>query len=150
MRRFLTSILIVGVFAMQSASFLHMHPPCGHEGGDDHSGRPHFHVHGEHSHNASQHQNHGHESVLSLRDATFPGHDFDACYLPESLTSDSGLTRDGYLRVLKVPRLFMLEIGAYRFRHHAFVPQQHSRQFAVCSGSIARSPLYLRRLAILC
>jgi hypothetical protein len=154
MRRFLTSILIITVFAVRNISFSHVHLPSGHEGGDHHSGRPHFHLHGEHSHaahhHASQHKHPGHEFAATLRDAGYLDHDSDACYVPESLTPNSGLTRDGYLRVLRVSRLFILEIRGGRFGHHAFVPKQHSRPFAVCSGSIARMPLYLRRLAILC
>ena len=150
MRRFLTSILIIAVFAMQSVSFSHVHLPCGHEGGDHHSGRPHFHVHGEHSHAAhhqeSQHRNE-HEFAATLHEAHHVDHDLDACYLPDSLSSNAGLTQSGDLRLLSV---FTLDIVAKRFDHHAFVPQPHVRQFAACSGSTARLPLFLRSLAILC
>ena len=151
MRRLFTSILIITVVAMQSVSFLHVHLPCGPEEAEHHSGRPHFHVHGEHSHAAhhqeSQHKNDGHEFAATLRHADHLDHDSDACYLPDSLASYVGLASVGELRFLSV---FTLDKSSERFDHHAFVPQQHVRQFAVCSGSTARVPLYLRSLAILC
>lgn len=151
MRRLFTSILIITVFAMQSVSFSHVHVPCGPEEAEHHSGQPHFHVHGGHSHAAhdkkSQHKDEGHESAATLHEVHHVDHDFNACYVPDSLASNAGLTRVSELRFLTV---FTLDIGARQFDRHAFVPQQQFRQFAVCSGSTARVPLYLRSLAILC
>ena len=151
MRRFLTSILVITVFAMQSVSFSHVHLPCGPEEAEHHSGQPHFHVHGEHSHNShrtkSPHKNDKHELAATLLDADHVDHDFNACYLPDSLASNAGLTRVVELRLLTV---FTLDIAPERFDCHAYVLQQQVRQFAVCSGSIARVPLYLRSRAILC
>ena len=148
MRRLLTSILIITVFAMQSISSSHVHLPCGPDEAEHHSGQPHFHVHGGHSHAAhdkkSQHEDNDHEFAVTLHEA----HDVDACYLPDSLSSIAGLTQTGDLRLLL--SVFTLGIVPERFDHHAFVPQQHIRQFAACSGSTARVPLYLRSLAILC
>lgn len=151
MRRLLTSILIITVFAMQSVSFSHVHLPCDPEEAEHHSGQPHFHVHGEHSHAAhhqeSQHKSDEHKLAATIRDAHHLDHDFNACYLPDSLASNAGLTRVGELRFLNV---FTLDNGPERFAHHAFVPQQHVGQLAVWSGTTARVPLYLRSLAILC
>ena len=151
MRRLLTSVLIIAVLAMQSISFSHVHLPCGPEEAEHHSGQPHFHVHGGHSHAAhdkkSQHKDE-HEFAVTLHEAHHVDHDVDACYLPDSLSSIAGLTQTGDLRLLL--SVFTLDIVPERFEHHAFVPQQHVRQFAACSGSTARVPLYLRSLAILC
>ena len=151
MRRLLTSILIITVVAMQSVSLSHVHLSCGPEEAEHQSGQPHFHMHGEKSHAAhdkkSQRKNDEPEFAVTLHEAHHVDHDLDACYLPDSLSSNAGLTQSGDLRLLSV---FTLDIVPERFEHHAFVPQQHVRQFAACSGSTARVPLYLRSLAILC
>lgn len=151
MRRLLTSILIITVVAMQSVSLSHVHLPCGPEEAEHHSGQPHFHVHGEHSHaghdNKSKQKDAEHEFAATLHEAHHEDHDLDACYLPDSLSSNAGLTQLKNLRLLSV---LTLDIVSERLDHHAFVPQQHVRQFAAGSGSNARVPLYLRSLAILC
>lgn len=151
MRRLLTSILIVAVFAMQSVSFSHVHPPCGPEDAEHHSGRPHFHVHGKHSHHTHktkpQHQHDEADLASTLFDAHHQDHDSDACYLPDSLASRAGLTNVGQLRFLRV---FTLDNSANRLDHRVSVLQQRIRPLDACSGSIARGPLYLQCLAILC
>jgi hypothetical protein len=151
MRRLLTSILIIAVCAMQSISLSHVHLPCGPEEAEHHSGLPHFHLHGGHSHAAHdkelQHKNDEQEFAATLHEAHHVDHDFNACYLSNSLASNAGLMRVGVLTLLTA---FTLNIGPERINYHAFVLQQHVRQFAICLGGIARVPLYLRSLAILC
>ncbi|MBL8818434.1 MAG: hypothetical protein JNL58_20575 [Planctomyces sp.] len=142
--------MIITVVAMQSISFSHVHLPGGPEDAEHHSGQPHFHVHGGHSHTAHskkvQHKNE-HESAATLHEAHYVDHDLDACYLPDSLSPITALMQFADLRLLSAPTL---DIDPERFDLHALLPQQHIRQFAACSGSTARVPLYLRSLAILC
>jgi hypothetical protein len=151
MRRLLSSVLIITVFAMQSISFSHVHLPCGQEEAGHHSGRPHFHVHGGHSHAAhhkkSQHEHVDHECAATVHASHHMDHDLDACYLPDSLASNLGLMQIGAQRLLTA---CTLDFVPERFVLHASVPQQYVRQFPACSRSTARVPLYLRSLAILC
>lgn len=151
MRRLLTSILIITVFAMQSVRFSHVHLSCGSEEAEHHSGQPHFHVHGKHSHPAhqtkQQHQHDEADLAATRFDAHEQNHDSDACYQPDSLASNAGLTKSNQLLSLTV---FMLKNWVERLDHRTVVPQQHVRQFTACSGSTARVPLYLQSLAILC
>lgn len=151
MRRFLPLVLIITVVAVQSACFSHVHLPCGAEVAEHHSGLPHFHVHGGHSHAAhhkdSENKNDEHDFASSLRDAHHLDHDSDACYLPDSLASISRLTSASSFRLSHV---FTLAMASERFDHHAFVPQKRVGQLSLWSGSTARMPLYLQSLAILC
>lgn len=151
MHRLLTSILIIAVFAMQSVSLSHVHLLCGSEETVHHSGRPHFHVHGKHSHHTHktkpQHQHDEADLAAALFDAHHQDHDSDACYLPDSLASRAGSTNVDQLRFLTV---FTLDNSAERFDHRISVLQQRIRPLAACSGSTARGPLYLQKLAILC
>ena len=151
MHQLLTSILIITVFAMQSFSFSHVHLTCGPEEAEHHSGRPHFNVHGKHSHHAHktkpQYQHDEADFAAALFDAHHEDHDTDACYLPDSLASNAGLTNAVRLRFL---RAFTLDNSAECLDHRVVVLKQSVRQFSACSGSTARVPLYLRSLAILC
>ncbi len=151
MRRFVTFILIVTIFAMQSISFSHAHLPCDSEAAEHHSGRPHFHAHGKHSHPAhhrqTQHQQDDQEFAATLRGAHAADHDVDTCYLPDYPGSITGRFSVGKLRFLMV---FTAHYPTVQFHYRGDVPQRHAGPLAVRSGTTARGPLYLRDRAILC
>ncbi len=151
MHRLISSVLMITVFFMQIACFSHVHLPGDPEGAEHHSGRPHFHFHGKHLHAAHHKKSDvtgdSHRADPCPGDTQHPDHDFDACYLPDSVTSASRLTTSGEFQFSHV---FAIGVVCECIEGRACVTQQHLQRIAARTGSIARVPLYLRGLAILC
>lgn len=151
MQRFVSIILIVMILTSQGLVAIHAHfgTDFGHSA--SHCGRPHFHVHGSHSH-SSHHDSRRHHhddsaDLPSVSDVQIPTHDSDAFYCTDSVVSPSQRTSgterlNPVLRDLAVDAIEFVQINSFlALDVWPNAPRQWSN---------ARTLLYLRDLSIRC
>ena len=148
MRRFMSSILILLILATQGLCVMHTHFGFTSEVTSSQSDRPHFHVHGSHSHDhAPGHRDDQKPELPAVTGESFPLHDSDACYSPDSVSStiqrSSNTDAIDYL-------LSDLAASSSEIIVSAESPALDVRAGSACQWSTARIPLYLRILAIRC
>lgn len=151
MRSFVSSILILMILASQVLCAEHTHFGFTSEPTATKSGRPHFHVHGSHSHKSHNHApGHRHNPKPELSAVTgepFPLHDSDAWYFPDSVSSTSRrLTTTNAIDCL----LRHLAASFSEIIVPVESPGIDVRPDSARQWSTARIPLYLRSLAIRC
>ena len=151
MRRFLSSIVILMILASQGLCAVRTHIHFTSDPSYSGSVQPHFHVHGSHSHESHdrtpQRRHDQKRERPAVTGESFPLHDSDACYFPDSVSStiERSSTADAIDYLLSDLAAGSLEIIA-PVEHPALDAQPDSpRQW-----STARIPLYLRSLAIRC
>ncbi len=151
MRGFVSLLLISVIVACQGLYALDTHYGCTSELSSSQSNRPHFHVHGAHSHGSHHHaRGHRHDQKPELPAVTgesFPSHDADACYCPDSVSStiQRSSTADAIDYLLSDLASGFSEIIVLVGSPALDVRPDSPRQW-----SNARIPLYLRSLAIRC
>ena len=151
MRSFVSSILILMILASQVLCAVHTHFGFTSEPTASKSDRPHFHVHGSHSHKSHDHApgyRHDRKPELStVTGESFPLHDSDACYFPDSVSSTSqrSSTTNAIDCLLSDLAASFSEIIVPVESPDIDVRPDSARQW-----STARIPLYLRSLAIRC
>ncbi len=151
MRRFLSIILIVMILTCQGLVAVHAHFGMDLSHTASHSGRPHFHVHGSHSHGSHEDSgDHRHADapfLPAVSGVQFPSHDSDAFYCSDSVVSlvqrsSSAETLDFMLQELAVNAIGFVQLKAFSAPDGwPDTPRQWSN---------ARTPLYLRDLSIRC
>lgn len=150
MRRLVSSILILVILASQGLCIAHAHSEIGSKYTGVAAVRPHFHVHGSHSHKAHDHlpgHHHRQKPALPVVTEPCPLHDADAFYVADSVGSviNRSSTPDA-----KEWLFSDLTFGVNGFG----LPLENSaldiRPDWPCRWSIARVPLFLQRLAIRC
>ncbi len=152
MRRFLSIILIVMILTSQGLVAVHAHFGMDLTHTASHSGRPHFHVHGSHSHGSHEdsgdHHHHDDAPILpAVSGVQFPSHDSDAVYCADSVLSrirrsSTAETLDFVLLQLAVNAVEFVELKtSSALDGWSDTPRQWSN---------ARTPLYLRDLSIRC
>ena len=151
MRRFLSTVLIVMILASQGLVAVHAHFGMELSHTASHSGRPHFHVHGSHSHGSHEDTaNHRHDDapvLPAVSGVPFPSHDADACYCVDSVVSM--IQRSSAVETLDFMVLERAVDSVGVVQREAFsaldgwpdTPRQWSN---------ARTPLYLLDLSIRC
>jgi len=151
MRRFLSIILIVMILATQGLAAIHAHFGMELSHTASHSGRPHFHVHGSHSHGSHEDHGahrHGEAPVLPVVSGVhFPSHDSDAFYCTDSVVSLIQRSSGAKTLNFVLQELAVNAIGFVELKTSSALDgwPDRPRQW-----SNARTPLYLRDLAIRC
>ena len=151
MRRFLSIILIVMILTSQGLCAVHSHFGMALSHSESHSGRPHFHVHGSHSHRSHEdsvdHRRDDAPVLPAVSGVEFPWLDSYACYSADCVVSM--IQRSGAAETLD---FMLLELADYA------VGSVPLKAFSALDGwpdaplqwSNARTPLYLRDLSIRC
>ena len=151
MRRFLSIILIVMILTSQGLCSIHAHFGMALSHSESHSGRPHFHVHGSHSHGSHDDSaDHHHDDAPVLPAVSwvqFPCEASDACYCADSVISM--IQRSCAAETLDFV-LLELAVNAADFVHIEVLSALDYWPDAPRHWSNARTPLYLRDLSIRC
>lgn len=152
MRRFLSIILIVMILATQGLVAIHARFGMDLSHTALHSGRPHFHVHGSHSHGSHEDSgDHQHRDdalvVAAVSGVQFPSHDSDAFYCSDSVISL--IQRSSAAETLDFV-LLELAVNAIGFVELKSSPALDGWPDTPRQWCNARTPLYLRDLSIRC
>lgn len=154
MQRVVSSILIALILISQGLAALHAHSgiTSGHSASE--LGRPHFHVHGSHSHGTPKHHaaEHRHDPEPEPAWPTpaidaFPLHDEDAWYLSDSVVST--VQRSGDANTFNA----FLSLSAVSFTglsDSSGIPALDRQQFSPHQWSNARKLLCLRSVVMRC
>jgi hypothetical protein len=151
MRSLSSIFLIVMIVTSQGLCAIHSHLGMELSHTESHSGRPHFHVHGSHSHGSHEDSaDHHHDDAPVLPAVSrvqSPWHDSDACYCVDSVVSmiqrsNAAETLDFMFLELSVSTVAVVQPEAFSaLDGWPDAPRQWSN---------ARTPLYLRDLSIRC
>jgi hypothetical protein len=152
MRRFLSIILIVMILTSQGLVAVHAHFGMELSHTASHSGRPHFHVHGSHSHGSHEdsgdHYHHDDAPILpAVSGVQFPSHDSDAVYCADSVVSLIQRSRTAETLDFVAQELAVNALGLFQLKAFSALD---GRPDAPRQWSNARTPLYLRDLSIRC
>lgn len=151
MSRLLSLVLILTILTSRSASSVHAHGGVAMKDGHPHACGPHFHIHGHHHHgtdrDVKQHEHSGRSVAPEQSQPVIPCHDGDACFIVDSAPSATHRIVVADARTWSPVEMVVDPVVVVMLRKSS-VPIVSLKTTCLCS--IARVPLYLRTLAILC